>query len=158
LPLLEQVLERYPNDVKIAFKNFPLRNHKLARPAATAALAAGEQGKFWEFHDELFKNYNRLSDAKFREIAETLNLDVEQFEADRKNQGIQTQIFRDLQDGQRAGVRGTPTVFINGRLLKNRNIQGFQGLIDRLLQQQGPKEEQAPESKDVKKASPGEGS
>jgi protein-disulfide isomerase len=60
VPLLEQVLEQYPNQVKLVYKNFPLRNHKFAKPAASAALAAGEQGKFWEFHDKLFQNYNQL--------------------------------------------------------------------------------------------------
>ena len=64
MPVLEQVLEKNPDKVKLVFKNFPLRNHKFAMPAATAALAAEKQGKFWEFHDLLFKDYNRLNEQK----------------------------------------------------------------------------------------------
>jgi protein-disulfide isomerase len=75
VPVLEQVLEKYPHDVKIVFKNYPLRNHKFAMKAAIAALAAGSEGKFWEFHDELFKNYNKLNDQKIREIALGLGFD-----------------------------------------------------------------------------------
>jgi protein-disulfide isomerase len=127
------VLERYPEKVKVVFKNFPLRNHKFAGPAAMAAMAANEQGKFWEFHDLIFENYKKLSEKKFQEVALALDLDMDRFEADRKNQKIKQQVQGDMRDGQRAGVRGTPTVLVNGRLLKNRTPQGFRQLIDRLL-------------------------
>jgi len=130
VPLLEQVLERYPNDVKLVFKNFPLRSHKYARPAAIAALAAEKQGKFWEFHDLLFKNYNRLNAQKVREIAEQLNLDMERFDKDQKDPRIMAIINRDLSEGNRLGVRGTPTVFINGKVLKSRSLQGISDMID----------------------------
>ena len=133
MPVLEQVLEKNPNQVKLVFKNFPLRNHKSAMPAAIAALAAEKQGKFWEFHDLLFKDYNRLSEQKVKEIAQQLNLDMEQFEKDRKDPRIRAMINRDVSEGNRVGVRGTPTVFINGRLLRNRNPAGFQELIEKAL-------------------------
>ena len=133
MPLLEQVLEKNPKDVKVVFKNFPLRNHKFARPAAIAALAAGKQGKFWEFHDLLFENYAHLSEEKIREISQKLSLDIDKFEKDKKDPQILKLIRRDVTDGLRAGVRGTPTVFINGRLLRNRNLAGFQTLIDKAL-------------------------
>ena len=133
MPELEQVLEKYPNQVKLVFKNFPLRNHKFAMQAAIAALAAEKQGKFWEFHDLLFKDYNHLNEQKIREIAQQLNLDMEKFEKDRKNPQIMAMINRDLSEGNQAGVRGTPTVFINGRLLRNRSMAGFQELIEKAL-------------------------
>jgi protein-disulfide isomerase len=133
VPVLEQVLEKYPNQVKLVFKNFPLRNHKFAMPAATAALAAEKQGKFWEFHDLLFKNYNRLNEQKVKEIAQELNLDMEKFEKDLKDPRIRAMINRDLAEGNRAGVRGTPTIFINGRLVRNRSMAGFQELIEKAL-------------------------
>jgi protein-disulfide isomerase len=85
VPVLEQVLEKNPESLKLVFKHFPLRNHKFARPAAIAALAAEKQGKFWEFHDLLFKDYNRLNEQKVKEIARQLNLDMEKFEKDRKD-------------------------------------------------------------------------
>jgi protein-disulfide isomerase len=73
------VLEQYPEDVKMIFKNYPLAYHAFAKKAAIAAAAAQKQGKFWEYHDRLFKNYERLDDQKFREIARELNLDLEKF-------------------------------------------------------------------------------
>ena len=133
MPVLEQVLEKNPNQVKLVFKNFPIRNHKFALPAAIAALAADKQGKFWEFHDLLFKDYNRLNEQKVKEIAQQLKLDIKKFEKDRKDPRIRAMINRDMAEGNRAGVRGTPTVFINGRLLRNRNPAGFQELIEKAL-------------------------
>jgi protein-disulfide isomerase len=133
VPVLEQVLEKNPNKVKLVFKNFPLRNHKFAMEAATAALAAEKQGKFWEFHDLLFKDYNRLNEQKVKEIAQKLKLDMVKFEKDRKDPGIRTLINRDLAEGNGAGVGGTPTIFINGRLLRNRSPAGFQELIEKAL-------------------------
>ncbi len=139
MPVLEQVLEKYPDDVKIVFKNFPLRNHKFALKAATAALAAESKGKFWEFHDELFKNYNKLNDQKILEIALGLGFDQAEFEKKMKDPGIKAMIRQDLRDAAQAGVRATPTVFINGRRLKNRTLQGFQAAIDKELQRLGKK-------------------
>jgi len=125
------VLEQYPNDVKVVFKNFPLtRIHKFAMNAAVAALAANQQGKFWEYHGELFKNYNQLNDEKFDEIAGTVGLDMEQFKKDMQNPALSAMVERDLQDGVTAGVRGTPSIFVNGRLLQQRSLQGFQQIID----------------------------
>jgi len=73
------VLDKYPKEVKLVFKNFPLSKHKFARKAATAALAAKAQGRFWEFHDELFENHRNLNDVKIQEIAKELGLDLERF-------------------------------------------------------------------------------
>ena len=134
MPVLEQVLEKNPNQVKLVFKNFPIRNHKFAMPAAIAALAAEKQGKFWEFHDLLFKDYNRLNEQKVKEIAQKLKLDMDKFDKDRKDPRIRAMINQDVSEGNRAGVRGTPTVFINGRLLRNRSPAGFQELIEKALQ------------------------
>ncbi len=137
MPLLEQVLEKYPQDVKVVFKNFPLQNHKFAMKAAVAALAAESQGKFWEFHDLLFENYNRLNDEKIQEIAQTVGLNQEEYEKMKKDPAIQKKVRRDLSDGRRAGVRGTPTVFINGRRLRDRSLKGFQAAIDKQLEKLG---------------------
>ena len=82
MPVLEQVLEKYPAEVKYVFKNFPLSSHKFARPAAVAALAAGRQGKFWQFHDKLYQNYNRIDQQKIQDISLELGLDTVQFEKD----------------------------------------------------------------------------
>jgi protein-disulfide isomerase len=127
------VFERYSKETKLVFKNFPLRNHKFAMPAAIAALAANKQGKFWELHDQLYENYNRLSDQKIREIAQQVGLDMEKFDKDMKDPELKALVERDFQEGAGAGVRGIPTIFINGRQLKNRSFQGFQAAIEKEL-------------------------
>ncbi|UCE64063.1 MAG: thioredoxin domain-containing protein [Nitrospirota bacterium] len=137
MPVLERVLEKNPDSVKLVFKHFPLRNHKFARRASIASIAAGRQGKFWEFHDLLFKDYKRLNTQKVKEIAKQLNLDMEQFERDQKDPELGKIINRDLSEGSRIGVRGTPTVFINGRLLRNRSQTGFQTMIEKTLKKEG---------------------
>jgi protein-disulfide isomerase len=137
--LLEQVLEKNPKTVKIVFKNFPIRSHKFARKAAVAALAADRQGKFWEFHDELFNNYNRLNEEKVQEIAAKLKLNKAQFEKDRKDPLLLEQVRHDFNEGIQAGVRGVPAVFVNGRKLKDRSLKEFQALIDKELEILGQK-------------------
>jgi protein-disulfide isomerase len=137
VPVFEQVLEKYPEDVKLVFKNFPLRNHKFAMKAAVAALAAESQGKFWEFHDLLFENYNKLNDQKIQEIALAVGLNPEEYEKQKKDAAIERRVKQDLSDGRRAGVRGTPTIFINGIRLRDRSLKGFQAAIDKQLQKLG---------------------
>ena len=128
------MLEQYPNDVKLVFKNFPLtRIHKFAMDAAVASMAANQQGKFWEFHDELFKNYNNLNAEKFDELAQAAGLDMKQFNQDRQNPALAAMVQRDLKDGVEAGVRGTPSIFVNGRLLQQRSLPGFKQIIDEEL-------------------------
>jgi protein-disulfide isomerase len=124
------VLEKYPKEVKFVFKNFPLDMHKFARKAAIAALAAHAQGKFWEFSHMIFESMSNLNDDRMREIAKELKLDMEKFNKSLNDPAIGMLVDRDLKDGQLAGVRGTPTVFVNGKLLQNRSIEGFQQLID----------------------------
>jgi protein-disulfide isomerase len=134
VPLLGQVLECYPKEVKVVYKNFPLSMHQFAAPAAVAAMAAHKQGKFWPYHDKLFTNSGSLSEKKFEEIAAEVGLNKAQFEADRKDPALHALVNRDLQDGLKAEVRGVPCVFINGRLLKDRSLQGFRDLIGKQLQ------------------------
>jgi protein-disulfide isomerase len=138
-PLLDQVLEKNKGKVKLIFKNFPLNTHQFARKAAAAALAAGKQGKFWEYHDLLFKNYNRLNDQVVQELAKQLGLDMQKFELAMKDPQIMQVINQDYQDGAKAGVRGTPTIYVNGSLLRNNSLEGFQAAIDKELEKKGRK-------------------
>jgi len=135
VPVLEQVLEQYPQQVKVVFKHFPLRNHKYAYKAAQASMAADKQGKFWEFHDLLFKDYNRINDQKITEIRTSLNLDADQFQRDMQEPAIKALIDANLSNGNSAGVRGTPTVFINGKLLRDKSLKGFQRQINQEISQ-----------------------
>jgi protein-disulfide isomerase len=127
------VLENNAGKVKLVFKNFPLRRHKYAMKAAMAALAADKYGKFWQFHDQLFNEYNKLNDQKLKEIARNLELNVEEFEKDMKNPKIAPKIQKDVLDGREAGITGTPTIFVNGRRLKDFSLNGLQMLIDKEL-------------------------
>lgn len=135
MPLIEQVFDKNRETVKLVFKHMPLNFHKFADPSARAALAAQKQGKFWEFHDELFKA-KKLSDDVINNAAVKVGLDIEQFNKDRNSPEVRNQLNKDLFDAQKAGVTGTPTIFINGKKLKNRSPQGFQAMINAELKQQ----------------------
>ena len=134
VPLLEQVLEQNPDTVKIVLKNLTLTSiHKFAEKAALAALAAGEQGKFWQFHDELFDS-PEINDRVINKIADELGLDQNRFQKDMGSKKIRNKLDRDLQDANKAKVTGTPTIFINGRKVKNRGIAVIQAMIDQELE------------------------
>jgi protein-disulfide isomerase len=129
------VLEKNPEKVKFVFKNFPIRSHKFATKGAIGAMAAHEQGKFWEFHDLLFKNHSKLDDKMIEGFATQLGLDKEAYDNKIKDPAVLGQVRNDYNDGIQAGVRGTPALYVNGRKIKNRSLQGFQELIDRELAQ-----------------------
>lgn len=137
LPTLEQVMAAYPKQVKLVFKHFPLNMHKFAKQAAVASLAARNQGKFWPLHDLLFANYNKLNDAKIRDLAEAVGLDMARFDQDLANPALLQEVNNDMQLGAAAGVRGTPAVYINGRQLKDRSFNGFKAMIDAELKKAG---------------------
>ena len=137
VPLLKQVLEKYKDKASLVFKNFPLANHRNARNAALTALAANQQGKFWEVHDLLYENYNRLNPKKIDELAAQAGLDMDKLQQDRSDPLLNELISRDINEGNSIGVNGTPTVFINGRLLGERSLAGFSRMIDEELTRLG---------------------
>ena len=114
-------------------KNFPIRSHKYAIKAAAAALAAERKGKFWEFHDELFKNYNRLNDQKIQEIARKLKLDETEIAKQQKDPAISKRIQKDYEEGIRLGIRGVPTVYVNGKKMRDRAISSLEAGIEKQL-------------------------
>ncbi|MCK5257694.1 MAG: thioredoxin domain-containing protein, partial [Deltaproteobacteria bacterium] len=116
---IKQLIETYPNQIKLAFKNYPLPFHKDAPLASEAALAAGEQGKFWEMHDLLFENQHEWEDARdaeelFIKYAEELVLDIEQFKTDMDSKEVKNKVRADENSGTVARVQGTPSLFLNG--------------------------------------------
>ena len=128
------MLEQYQKDVKLIFKNYPLVGHQYAKKAAIAAAAAQRQKKFWDYHDRLFENYDRLNDQKFREIARELNLDMEKFEKDMNDPATILRVDKDAQLGHIVGVRGTPTIFINGSISKARTLEELRATVEDNLQ------------------------
>jgi protein-disulfide isomerase len=134
------VLDKYPKKVTLVFKNFPLTSiHPFAYAAATAALAADAQGKFWEFHDKLFANQRALNDAQIQVIAKELKLDMERFNSAMKDPSIQKLIVRDMEEGRQAGVEGIPAIFVNGKLPKEGSLQGIEALIEAELKKEKKK-------------------
>jgi protein-disulfide isomerase len=137
--VLEQVLERYPDKVKLAFRDFPIVNiHPQAEKAAEAAHCAGEQGKFWEFHDLLFDKQDTIPTANFAEHAKTLGLEVSSFQTCLDGRKYQAKVERNYAAGVKAGVSGTPAFFINGRLLSGAQpLEAFKAVIDEELERLG---------------------
>ena len=113
---VDELMKLYPNDIRLIYKQYPLPTHPHARLAAAAALAANEQGKFWQMHDRLFANSRHLNEAGILALAKDLGLDMNRFSADMKSEKIQAEINKDMKDGDQAGVYGTPAFFINGKL------------------------------------------
>ena len=129
-PVAHELVENN-DDVRVVFVNLPLPMHARARDAAVAGLAAGRQGKFWEMHDMLFDNRRELGSADFKTYAQTLGLDVAQFEQDVQDPSIGQQIEQDEAVARTFGIRSTPSSFVNGRFV--RGAQGtdvYQALID----------------------------
>lgn len=93
------------------------------------ALAANNQGKFWEFHQTLLKNYNALNDEKILSIAREMKLDMARYNGDSKSPGNRALILEDISDGRKIGVRGTPSVFINGKSVNSRDLGNLVGLV-----------------------------
>jgi Na+:H+ antiporter, NhaA family len=100
---------------EVVFRHFPLRSsHPHAEAAAVTAEAAARQGRFWEMHDVLFRNQRHLESADLRRYAERLGLDLARFESDLVDSAVAARIERDIESGERSGVDGTPSLFIDG--------------------------------------------
>src|SRR5215510_3237786 len=111
--------------------------HPNAMPAAKAVVAAGKQGKFWEMHDVVSQNSSQLGGDKLKELAGQVGLDVPRWEKDTNSPDVQAAIDKDSADGRAANVQGTPTFFINGKLVTNRSVDGFSAMIDEALKAKG---------------------
>jgi protein-disulfide isomerase len=133
---VDQVLKAYPNEVKFVYKEFPLTSiHQNALNAAKAAVAAQKQGKFWEMHDKLFANQRALSPDKLKQYAQEIGLDAAKFEKEMTSPEVQKQIDAEMKLAQEADVRGTPTLFLNGKRVMNRSFEGLKQMIDEALKQ-----------------------
>lgn len=131
---LRQLLEMYEGKIRHVVKNLPLSSHAEADTAAVAALAAGRQGKFWDFRRLLFENQNAMSEADLVRYAKKLNLDLERFEMDRKDPSLRELIARDMKQAAELGTSGTPTFFVNGQRINGAHpLTVFQALVDQVL-------------------------
>lgn len=131
---VEQVMQTYAGKVKLVFRNFPLDFHKNAEKAAEAAMCANEQGKFWEYHDVLFKNQQTLEVPQLKDHAKDVGLDTTSFSACLDSGKYKKAIDEDMAAGQRVGVTGTPAFFINGVMINGAQpFDEFKKVIDQEL-------------------------
>ncbi|PKN56211.1 MAG: thioredoxin [Deltaproteobacteria bacterium HGW-Deltaproteobacteria-14] len=133
---LTEVEKHYGDDLSVVFKHFPLSFHKDAMPAALAGQCAQEQGKFWEMHDQMFGNQKALSPDDLKGYAKAIGLDEAKFAACFESAKHKTDIEADMAEGREAGVRGTPTLYINGRKFNSPsgyNLEAFTTVIDKYI-------------------------
>jgi protein-disulfide isomerase len=112
---VHEVADKYKGKVRVVYRDFPLSFHKGAKGAAMAAGCAQEQGKFWPFHDLLFKNQATLEDKALKTFARVAGLDGARFDECLTSEKFKDEVEKDMKDGEAVGVEGTPTFFINGR-------------------------------------------
>ncbi len=131
---LKDLEAKYGDKMSVTFKHFPLSFHKEAMPAAMASMCANEQGKFWEYHDQLFANQKALMPDNLKTYATTVGLDMAKYDACMTSNKYQAQIDADMAEARDAEVRGTPTLFINGRKFNSNtgyNVEAFTAVIEK---------------------------
>ncbi len=135
-PVVKAVAEEFGNNIKVVYRHFPLNSiHKNADLAARAAEAASLQGKFWEMHDLLFANQQNWAESDTAEgtfigFANDLGLNAEQFKNDLVSDRVKSAVEEDLRSGEMSSVAGTPTFFLNGRIISNpRSLDEFKQVI-----------------------------
>jgi protein-disulfide isomerase len=132
-PALERLVAEYGDRVRLVVRDYPLSQHKEAQKAAEAAEAAREQGKYWEYAALLFQNQSALQTDKLKEYATRVGLDRAKFDAALDSGKFTESVHRDLHDGDRAGVAGTPTIFLNGRRVAETSYEGLKAAVDAAL-------------------------
>lgn len=114
-PLIEEALKKHASEVRLVFKHFPLSIHENAEKAARAAVSAGRQNKFWEMHEALFVNQQKLDSETIQGLAKGIGLDMKHFLADWDSEAVADVVARDRKQGEALGLKSTPSLFINGR-------------------------------------------
>ena len=134
VPTLKEIVARYPDEVRVVFRHLPLDFHAQARGAAMASICAGQQEKFWEYHDLLFANQRAMGRDQLSGYATGLGLDMELFEACMAAPETDALVAADLEAAERLGATGTPSFFINGIFLNGAQpVEAFERLIQEEL-------------------------
>ncbi|MFQ5876360.1 MAG: thioredoxin domain-containing protein [Acidobacteriota bacterium] len=132
---VEQVLSMYGDKVRLVYRDYPLSFHKNAQTAAEAAECADEQGKFWQMHKAIFADQSKLATEQLVETAASIGLDADAFRECLDSGRYAEEVRKDLEDGQRYGVTGTPTFFINGIMMVGaKGVDSFAEIIDQELE------------------------
>lgn len=136
--VMNQLLTAFENKLKVVFRHFPLPVHRHAQKAHEAAECAGAQGKFWEYRDLLFENFDKLKKEDLIAYAQKLDLDLEKFKQDLDSSKFADRVHKDIREGHRLGVHSTPSIFVNSRPIKLRSRDHFSELSRRItLELQG---------------------
>ena len=141
VPMIDAVLAAHPGKVRLVYKTFTLQFHTRGEPAARAAFAAGAQGKFWEMEHLLFERQQHLEDADLERYARMLKLDLAQWRRDMDAAAIKDRVARDHKLGEDLKLKGTPTIYINGREL---DIEADEPLEERVAAELGAAPAPAP--------------
>ena len=136
-PVIDAVMKEYGDKVKLIVRDFPLQQHANAFKAAEAAEAARDQGKYWEFIALLFQNQEALEVVRLKEYATRVGLDRKKFDESLESSRHADKIMRDLDDGARIGVNATPTLFVNGKLVRERTREALKAAIDAAFKSAG---------------------
>ena len=136
--VVKELLAESGASVRLVFRHYPLPSHANARPAALAAEAAKQQGKFWEMHDLLFAEPMRLDAGSLREYARTLGLDMARFERAMASEETAAAVDRDVAEGKRNSIPGTPSFFVNGKRAASYEIGTLRSAIDEALRAATP--------------------
>jgi len=132
--VVDDVMKKYGDKVRLVYRDYPLSFHPNAEMAAMGAECAEEQGKYWEMNRAMFANQSKLAAADLVETAGSLGMDKDKLKACLDSGKYRSEVQKDFQDGQKAGVTGTPTFFINGVMIVGaRGVDSFSEIIDREL-------------------------
>ena len=132
---VQDVLKKYGDKIRLVYRDYPLSFHQNAHTAAEASECAKEQGKFWEMHDAMFANQQKLAATDLVETASGIGIDKAKFKTCLDSGKFKTEVDKDFQDGSKYGVTGTPTFFINGIMMVGaRDTQSFADIIDQELE------------------------
>jgi predicted DsbA family dithiol-disulfide isomerase len=127
---LRQLVVKYPAQIRLAYRDFPLDSHPRARPSAEASRCALAQGKYWQYHDLLFANQEHLQDGDLSKLAAQVGMDRKKFDECTAQRIYKADIQRDLDEGERLGINGTPVFFVNGISLSGAvSLQEFSRVI-----------------------------
>jgi protein-disulfide isomerase len=136
---LQKVIAEFPGKIRFVDRDFPLENiHENAFRAALAADAANAQGKFWEYGEILYSHQDALDAASLKKYAEQLGLNVRQFEIDSNSEKYAAEVRKDMADGVAYGVTGTPTIFVNGVMVRHLSADDFREAIQNALKSASP--------------------
>ena len=135
-PVLDQIVSEFGDRVRVVVRDFPLSQHANARKAAEAAEAAREQEKYWEYATVLFRNQSALGVDKLKQYATEVGLDRARFDASLDSGKFAEKVQRDLVDGRKLGVNGTPTLYINGKRMSDNSYASLKSAIETALKVQ----------------------